>query len=176
MGPTAGARTTPSPYKPIATPCSSREKVSRRIAWDIGIRTPPPIPWRMRNATMNGRVRARPHSMELTVNRITLMMYRRFRPMCALRSAMIGMMITVERMYPVTTHVISSREAPRLPLISGSATLTMLESSTAMIVPVRTVPATTHLWGFRRLTAPCGWRPGRSCPGGAASQDRTASR
>ncbi len=29
----------------------------------------------------------------------------------------------------------------------GSATLTTLESSTAMKVPVSTVPAITHLWG-----------------------------
>ncbi len=46
------------------------------------------------------------------------------------------MTITCARMYAVTTHVISSSVAPRFPDMSGSATLTMLESSTAMIVAV----------------------------------------
>jgi hypothetical protein len=34
---------------------------------------------------------------------------------------------------------------PIVPDMSGNATLTMLESSTAMMVPVSTVPATIHL-------------------------------
>ena len=46
----------------------------------------------------------------------------------------------------MTTHVISSIVTPNVPDMSGSAPLTMLESSTAMIVPVSTVPVTTHLW------------------------------
>ena len=58
---------------------------------------------------------------------------------------MIGITITWARMYAVTTHVISSIVTPIVPDMSGSATLTMLESRTAMIVPVRTVPATIHL-------------------------------
>jgi hypothetical protein len=33
----------------------------------------------------------------------------------------------------------------------GSATFTMLASSTAMKVPVSTVPAITHLWGAKAL-------------------------
>ncbi len=41
--------------------------------------------------------------------------------------------------------------------MSGSATFTMLESSTAMMVPVITVPAITHL---------CAPRPGRAARGG----------
>src|ERR1700731_3479228 len=60
------------------------------------------------------------------------------------------MTITCARMYAVTTHVISSIVTPIVPDMSGSATLTMLESSTAMIVPVSTVPATIHLCGACR--------------------------
>jgi hypothetical protein len=43
------------------------------------------------------------------------------------------------------THVICSMVAPIVPLMLGNATLTMLESSTAMIVPSITEPAITHL-------------------------------
>src|SRR5512140_845253 len=66
------------------------------------------------------------------------------------------MTMTCERMYPVTTQAISSTVTPRVPDIDGSATFTMLESSTAMIVPVRTVSATTHRFvvlGFALLSA-----------------------
>src|SRR6266704_174157 len=47
----------------------------------------------------------------------------------------------------VTTHVISSIVTPNVPLICGRATLTILASRAAMIVPVMTVPAMTHLFG-----------------------------
>ncbi len=53
----------------------------------------------------------------------------------------------------MATQVISSTVAPRVPIMCGSATFTMLESSTAMNVPVSTVPATTHLCGAWLLTA-----------------------
>jgi hypothetical protein len=43
--------------------------------------------------------------------------------------------------------VISSIEQASVPLILGRATLTMLESSTAMMVPVRTAAVTSHLLG-----------------------------
>src|SRR5450830_1645154 len=56
------------------------------------------------------------------------------------------MISTLARMYPVTTQVICSIVTPIVPLMVGSATLTMLESSTAMIVPVITEPAMIHLW------------------------------
>ena len=63
---------------------------------------------------------------------------------------MMGMMMTVESRYPVATHVISSTEAPSDPRMWGSATLTMLMSSAAMIVPVITVTVTIHLCALCR--------------------------
>src|SRR5579884_1791558 len=60
------------------------------------------------------------------------------------------MTMTCARMYDVTTQVISSIVTPSVPDMSGSATLTMLESSTAMMVPVSTVPAMIHLCPLAR--------------------------
>ena len=51
----------------MAFPCSSGGKVSRRIAWDTGISTPPPMPWITRKTTMEVRSQAMPQSMELMV-------------------------------------------------------------------------------------------------------------
>jgi len=52
------------------------------------------------------------------------------------KNAVIGRKMTFDRMYPVATHPISSRVAPRLPAISGSATLMMVVSSTSIIAAV----------------------------------------
>jgi hypothetical protein len=60
------------PYIPMAMPCSSGGKVSRRMAWETIMRTPPPTPWSTRKPTMRGSVRATPHSMDETVKRTRL--------------------------------------------------------------------------------------------------------
>jgi hypothetical protein len=49
-------------------------------------------------------------------------------------------------MYPVTTHSISSTLAPKLAIMFGIDTLTMLESSADMNVPTITTPRTRHLY------------------------------
>ena len=61
---------------------------------------------------------------------------------------MIGMMMTLESMYPVETQAISSTEAPSVPRMWGRATLTMLMSRAAMRAPVMTVTVTSHLLGL----------------------------
>ncbi|MGB5233198.1 MAG: hypothetical protein WBN83_16920 [Desulfoprunum sp.] len=53
---------------PMAIPCSSGSKLSRRIAWDSGVIAPPPIPCRTRARISRSRLRARPQSTEETVN------------------------------------------------------------------------------------------------------------
>ena len=60
----------------------------------------------------------------------------------------IGILMTVARIYPVATQVISSTDAPREPRMYGSATLMMLESSAAMMVPSITVSVMIHLSDF----------------------------
>ena len=53
-----------------------------------------------------------------------------------MKNAVIGRTTTFDRMYPVVTQLISCWVAPRLPAIWGSATLTMVVSSTSMIAAV----------------------------------------
>src|SRR6476661_757241 len=58
-----------------------------------------------------------------------------------------GMTITLARMYPVETQAISSRLAPRFPIMSGSATLTIELSITCISAASTTANAIRYLWG-----------------------------
>src|SRR5215510_12990946 len=62
------------------------------------------------------------------------------------------MTITLARMYAVETHAISSRLAPRLPIMSGRATLTMEESITCISAASTTATAMRYLCGSPRWT------------------------
>jgi hypothetical protein len=99
----------------------------------------------MRNITIDVRSQAIPHSTEADVNSSTQKMKNRLRPNLELSSDIMGMIMTLERMYPVETHVISSTEQPRLPRILGSATFIMLVSRAAITAPVMTVTVISHL-------------------------------
>src|SRR5664279_163764 len=60
-----------------------------------------------------------------------------------------GIMMTLARIYPVETQVISSTDAPSVPRMCGRATLTMLMSSEDIMLPVMTAKAINHLCGLR---------------------------
>ena len=115
VGPIAGPITTPNPKMPMAMPCSSGGNVSLRMAWETGINAPPPMPWIILKRTMEAMLRAVPHITELAVNNRTLNMKKRLRPNREANSAIKGMMMTLESIYPVATQVISSTDAFRLP-------------------------------------------------------------
>src|SRR6185436_16280592 len=77
--------------------------------------------------------------------------------------------MTFARMYDVLTHATSSRVAPRLPAIWGSATLTIVVSSTSMIAAVikpRRI-SQRYFWTSSACSACCafsssdivGWEP-----------------
>src|SRR5436190_3913892 len=57
------------------------------------------------------------------------------------------MMMTLARMYPVETQAISSRLAPRFPIMSGSATLTIELSMTCISAASTTAKAIRYLCG-----------------------------
>ena len=63
----AGPAMTMAPKKPCAIACSSRGKVSKRIACALASRPPPPSPWSTRATISMGRLVAMPHSIEATV-------------------------------------------------------------------------------------------------------------
>ena len=86
--------------------------------------------------------------MEETVKSPMEMMTSRFRPNRELRKAVEVMAMTLERIYPVITQVISSTEALREPRIVGKATFTTVVSRSTMIAPIMVADVISHLLGF----------------------------
>jgi hypothetical protein len=69
----------------------------------------------------------------------------RLRPKNSPSQPVSGMMMTLASMYPVETQAISSRLAPRLPIMSGRATLTIELSMTCISAASTTAKAIRYL-------------------------------
>src|SRR6202043_3270989 len=98
----------------------------------MGCSPPPPAPCSTRKRRRNPRLGAIPHSKELTVNTPKQDMKNLLRPKAPASQPLIGRMIAFETRYEVSTHVLWSLLAPRLPAMYGRATLAMLVSRTSM--------------------------------------------
>src|SRR5437868_433065 len=90
------------------------------------------------------------------------------------------MMMTLARMYPVETQAISSRLAPRFPIMSGSATLTIELSMTCISAARTTANAIRYLCGAPSGGAAIGSTRGlsssrRSCSTALATDDIAVS-
>ena len=69
VGPSVGPMNTPTPKRAEAKPRCSRVKVSKRMAWEVESRAPPPMPWMKRKATSCQMLWAWPQAIEATVKR-----------------------------------------------------------------------------------------------------------
>src|SRR5512135_72415 len=127
-----GAVTAVIPYKAKARPRCSGGNVSARIACAIGWSPPPPAPWTIRAKSNRGRLGAMPQNRELAVKRKIQVMKKRLRPITLASQPLIGNTMALDTRYEVSTQVLSSLLAPRLPAMYGRATLAMLVSSTSM--------------------------------------------
>src|SRR5713226_792521 len=139
-----GATTTATPYTARPIPSLFAGKLSRRIACSLGWSPPPPAPCRIRNTTSMPRLGASPHRNELNVNSATQSMSNRFRPSSEENHPLSGSTMAFETRYDVSTQVLSSTPAERLPAMCGRATLAILVSSISMKVASVTVTAMTH--------------------------------
>src|SRR5580704_2442431 len=132
------------PYRANAKPRWCGGKVSARIACAIGCSPPPPAPWSTRKRRRKPRLGAKPQSRELTVKIPKQVMKKRFRPKVLANQPLMGRMIAFETRYEVSTHVLWSLLAPRLPAIYGRATLAMLVSRTSINAASATTTAISH--------------------------------
>src|ERR1700749_4909127 len=73
-----------------------------------------------------------PQKSELMVKITMQVMKNRLRPNMLTSQPLIGKTMALDTRYEVSTHVLSSLLAPRLPAMCGSATFAMLVSSTSM--------------------------------------------
>src|ERR1700685_1548744 len=78
------------------------------------------------------RLGAIPHKSELTVKIARQVIKNHLRPITLANHPLIGRTTALETRYEVSTHVLCSLVAPRLPAIYGRATLAILVSSTSM--------------------------------------------
>src|SRR5205814_10144079 len=83
------------------------------------------------------------------------------------------MMMTLARMYPVETQAISSRLAPRFPIISGRATFTIELSMTCISAASTTANAMRYLCGAPSGDAAIGSTRGSSSVNSRATAPAT---
>src|SRR5437016_6857185 len=95
----------------------------------------------MRNTISSPKLGAMPQSSELMVNSRRQSRKNRFRPKTPASHPLMGRIMAFETRYDVSTQVLSSLLAPRLPAMCGSATLAMLVSSTSMNAAIATTMA-----------------------------------
>ena len=68
VGPSSGPVIAPSPNSAEAMPCCFAGYRLKRMFCEVGMIAPPPMPWRMRKTTSEGRFQARAQSAEAAVN------------------------------------------------------------------------------------------------------------
>ena len=139
-----GAIITPMPHTAMARPRWRSGKISHIVAWAIGTIGPPPSPWRIRIATRNSRLGARPDSNELTVKRVVQIRKSRRRPSTPVSHPVAGITMALAARYDVITHDVSSMLVDSVPCMWGRATLVMLVSRICMIVMSMTEPVMAH--------------------------------
>jgi hypothetical protein len=143
VGPMIGANMMPMPQTAMAIPRCLAGNVSIIVACDSGTSGPPASPCRKRAATITARLGAAPAAAEVTVKATVAMMKRRLRPSRSVSHPVIGRLMAFATRNDVSTHVISSTPADRLPRMWSSATLAMVTSritrKVAIIVEMATM-------------------------------------
>src|SRR5262245_3084659 len=119
-------------------------KISHRIACEIGMIGPPPMPCRMRMAIRNSRLGAMPDRNELIVKSAVHRRKRRRRPRRAVSQPVAGITMALAARNDVTTHETSSTPADSEPCMWGSVTLVTLLSRICMTVSGITEKVIAH--------------------------------
>src|SRR5580700_671168 len=122
--------------------------VSARIACAVGCSPPPPTPWMTRKTISRPRVGAAPQASELRVNSKMQTRKKRLRPNRPASHPLMGRTMALDTRYEVSTQVLSSLLAPKLPAMCGKATLAMLVSRTSMNAAIATTTAMSHGLNF----------------------------
>src|SRR6185437_5763946 len=127
-GPTIGPIMTPTPQTAIADPCFSGGLISNSTACDRGTSAAPHNPWSKRASTICASDPAIPQSTEASVNPAMENRNTCFIPKRSVSHPDSGVAMPAATMYEVSTQVIWSWEAERLPCMCGSATLAIVPS------------------------------------------------
>src|SRR5450830_2031327 len=123
VGPRIGPIITPMPQMAMAEPCFSRGLMSSSTACDSGTSAAPNTPCNKRAATISDKVPDKPHSTEAMVKPATETRKVFFWPKRSHNQPVSGVAMAAATIKDVSTQVIWSCEADKLPCICGSATL-----------------------------------------------------
>ena len=110
-----GANMMPMPQMAMAIPRWRAGNVSIIVACDSGTSGPPARPCRKRANTMAARLGAAPAAADVSVNATVARMNSRLRPSRSLSQPVMGRLMALATRNEVSTHVISSTPAERVP-------------------------------------------------------------
>lgn len=123
----------------------------RTIASDAGRKSAAPMPCPKRATTRTATDDAPPHAADAATNSASPARYTCFAPNRSDSAPPARISAAKLSVYASTIHASSATVAPRLVRIAGSATLTIVESSTAMNMPTATSAS------VRRCSRAVGW-------------------
>ncbi len=166
-GPMATATPVTAPQTPKATPRSLPRKASAKSARETANMMAPPTPCRPRDSWSISVLTAKPHSTDAAVKIARPIRYSRRRPYLSARLPAVSRNAARVSAYASTTHCRSEKLAFSARWMSGSATFTIVMSSSSMNVPRQTATSVHHLfprWAGPGLLILACW-PSRLCPG-----------
>ncbi len=115
VGPTIGANMMPMPQTAIAIPRWLAGNVSIIVACESGTSGPPANPCRKRAITMKARLGAAPAAAEVRVKATVAKRKSRLRPRRSVSQPVMGKLMALATRNAVSTHVISSTPADKVP-------------------------------------------------------------
>src|SRR3954452_7727072 len=137
-GPTATAAPTVEPQAAIAVPNSYSRNSWAISASEVANMPAPPMPWSPRARSSEVADGARPQSSDATVKISTPTMNTSRRPTRSASEPTVSISAESIRAYASTTHCSSVRPAPRSVWMLGSATFTIVMSTSSMNVATHT--------------------------------------
>jgi hypothetical protein len=148
-GPTATATPVIAPNTPKATPRSRGGKAAASRASDVANMIAPPMPWKARARARKVASGASPHRAEPTVKTTMPSANTSRRPARSPIEPAVSRKAASVSAYASITHCRSASEAWKACWMYGSATLTIVMSSSSMNTPVHTASRVHHLRSIR---------------------------
>ena len=144
-GPTATATPVTAPNTPNATPRSRPWKALAISARPVANMIAPPMPWNARLRLRNVDPDARPHSSEPSVKTTMPIANSNRRPKRSASEPAVSCSAASVSAYASITHCRSESDASNAFSMSGSATFTIVTSSSSMKMPAATATKVHHL-------------------------------
>ncbi len=149
-GPIAAEAAIVAPHAPNAVPRSRPRNSCASSDSEVANMIAPPIPWPARASTRNSELGDSAHSSEVRLNSPSPIMNRSLRPYRSASEPIVSSTEASVSAYASITHWMSEKLACREVAIFGSATFTIVMSSSSMNVATQTTISVHHLRSISR--------------------------